>query len=245
MPHKNDNKRIHLLNDAEVETLYARPLFNDGERDGYFFLEEAEQRLLEDHRHLKSKLYFILQLGYFRATQQFFHFSLEDVEDDVLYLLKKYFSVPRREPKGSLSIEAYRRQRQEILGLFQYQLWSNQCKPMVMAHLLALVKLYPKGNDTLHELFVYLENEKIVFPSYRTLQDIFTEVFSIERARLATAITHISPTLQQQLDDIIGNAEALVGLNDLRQDQRDFRYSAIQKKRNKKSNANKSPIPCE
>ena len=42
----NKNKII-LLNDIEIEELYARPTFSDAERDYYFQLDKIESNLLK------------------------------------------------------------------------------------------------------------------------------------------------------------------------------------------------------
>ena len=86
-------RKIKLLSENEIRDLYALPKFNILERQQYFDLNKDEIILLKQFRTTKSKLYFILQLGYFKATQQFFKFNLSRVTKDVKYVLKKYFNV--------------------------------------------------------------------------------------------------------------------------------------------------------
>ncbi|NJR65276.1 MAG: DUF4158 domain-containing protein, partial [Leptolyngbyaceae cyanobacterium CRU_2_3] len=65
-------KRIQLLTDAEISDLYDRPDFNKEEREFFFTLNQAEEKLLTHYRNARTQVYFILQLGYFKAKQQFF-----------------------------------------------------------------------------------------------------------------------------------------------------------------------------
>lgn len=75
-------KRIYLLSEAEIGELYCRPIFNQEERRLYFDLNGDELSALEQLTTTKTRLYFILQLGYFKAKHQFFTFNLDEVKLD-------------------------------------------------------------------------------------------------------------------------------------------------------------------
>ena len=81
-----ENKRIHLLSKPEIEDLYSLPQFNQDERRYYFSLSKSELNDLDLYKNVKTRLYFILQLGYFKATQQFYNFNFEDVKADIRLL---------------------------------------------------------------------------------------------------------------------------------------------------------------
>ena len=76
-------EHLCLLSEAERADLYARPDFNSVEQALYFSLNDRERMLLNQYSNIKTKVYFILQLGYFKARHQFFKFKLEDVGIDV------------------------------------------------------------------------------------------------------------------------------------------------------------------
>jgi hypothetical protein len=87
----SNKERLNLLTDAEVSDLYSIPIFNDdNERDRFFTLSDDEHKLLEKYSSIKSKIYFIIQIGYFKAIQQFYKFSLDGVKEDVNFILKKH-----------------------------------------------------------------------------------------------------------------------------------------------------------
>lgn len=96
-------KRIYLLSEAEIDELYARPIFNQEERELYFDLNKAELDVLDQLTTTKTRLYFILQLGYFKAKYQFFTFSLDEVNDDVTFLLNHFFHEPHLEMVGHIA----------------------------------------------------------------------------------------------------------------------------------------------
>src|SRR3954463_10003446 len=83
--------RLKVLIPKEIQAVYGIPVFTPEERDVYFSLAPQEKQTLEKLRHLTAKLYFILQLGYFKAKRQFFVFALRSVADDVGYILCRYF----------------------------------------------------------------------------------------------------------------------------------------------------------
>ena len=64
-------KRLHTLSDDEIEALYGRPRFTPEERLEYFTLSPVEKAALEPFHSIKSRIYYNLQLGYFKARQMF------------------------------------------------------------------------------------------------------------------------------------------------------------------------------
>lgn len=85
-------KRLRILSEDEVKIIYDRPGFSYEDRCSYFSLSQPEKELLHTLRSVKSKAYFVLQLGYFKARQLFFTFDLHEVEEDLQYILKEHFN---------------------------------------------------------------------------------------------------------------------------------------------------------
>ena len=94
MPEQMPNttqKRLRILGDDEIEALYGRPHFTADERLEYFTLSPTEKAALEQFHSIKSRIYFMLQLGYFKSHHVFFVFDLPDVEEDARYIQAHYF----------------------------------------------------------------------------------------------------------------------------------------------------------
>ena len=94
MPAQTTNttpKRLRILGDDEIEALYGRPRFTDDERRGYFSLSATEKALLEQFHSTPSRIYCLLQLGYFKARARFFVFDLHEVMEDAQYIQEQYF----------------------------------------------------------------------------------------------------------------------------------------------------------
>jgi hypothetical protein len=84
------HKRLRILGDDEIQALYGRPHFTDDERLEYCALSPTERATLEQLHSIKSRIYFILQLGYFKSHHMFFVFDLPDVEEDARYVQAQY-----------------------------------------------------------------------------------------------------------------------------------------------------------
>ncbi len=59
-------KRLKILGDDEIDALYGRLRFTYEERVQYFSLSLAEKTALDELHSTKSKIFFLLQLGYFK-----------------------------------------------------------------------------------------------------------------------------------------------------------------------------------
>ena len=82
---KTNKKRLRTLSDEEIEALYGRPRFTEEDREQYFSLSPQEKTALEEFHSLKSRICFLLQLGYFKARHLFFPFDSRILEADVRY----------------------------------------------------------------------------------------------------------------------------------------------------------------
>ena len=223
-------KRLQLLPLIELNELYAHPRFNEQERWLYLTLQEDELTLLASFRNIKTKLFFALQLGYFRAKQQFFDFKLEDVREDVDFLINKYFKDSRinwKHFKGKLHYESLLKQQSIILGLFNYQLWSIDFKPKVLQQTVILLRLYPKISSAFRQLLVFFSKKDVVIPVYRTFQDIFTEAIAEEELRLQNCLKNLPVNIIKNLNELNRKNDGITAVNIIRSDQKSFRYSDI------------------
>ena len=223
----NTKTRINLLSDAEIEDLYNIPVFNDQDREVFFSLSKDDNILISKYRTTKVKIYFILQLGYFRATNNFYTFDLKDVADDVLYLDKKYFSNSGNKLISKPYRVTIKAQQTIILKIYNYSKWSNDIATKTSTHLSELIRYYPKTPICLAELLKYFKKEKIIIPKYRVLQDIFSKAIASEEKRLSKIIFSIPSHIRQRLDDLTYNSTGIAQLRAIKSDQKNFQYTAL------------------
>ncbi len=115
------SRRLHILSASEVEALYGRPQFSDEERAHFFTLTAEELTKLSALHTFGSRILFILQLGYFKAVQQFFVFEPTDVADDVQWIQQAYFANAKQ-PITLAGRTTRLKQQQLILDLTSYRL---------------------------------------------------------------------------------------------------------------------------
>ena len=82
---------MRILSATEQESVYGIPAFNTKERKHYFKISALEKDIFDTElKGHASKLYFVLMLGYFKASHQFFHYTLSMVREDAEYIISKY-----------------------------------------------------------------------------------------------------------------------------------------------------------
>jgi TnpA family transposase len=220
------NNRINLLSDLEIDAIYSFPSFNAVEQSLYFEFTDLEIAIAKKYRTIKSQVCFMLCLGYFKAKQQFYTFNLSSSRD-AQYILEKYFDKNNIPLSGEIDYKTYQKQKFDILTLLDYQEWSPKYQPQIELRVCELLKFYPKGHSALRQLLGYLNNQRIVIPSYRKLQDMFTAAFSIEESRLNQIILSMPLFRQKQLSALINRNKGISQLNIIRADQKDFHYTAV------------------
>lgn len=74
-----DARRLKVLSNAEVDSLYSLPVFDHSDREEYFSMDKNVKKFVFSLRKFESRVYFILLLGYFRAKPLIHNFSADDV----------------------------------------------------------------------------------------------------------------------------------------------------------------------
>jgi len=128
---------------------------------------------------------------------------------------------------GQISRNYIDQQRSDILKLFSYQDWSPKYTPQIEARICELLRYYPKVHGAVRQLLGYFENQQIIVPAYRKLQDMFTAAFSSEEKRLDAIISLIPRRKKKQLADLIARDDGISQLNIIRADQKNFQYTAV------------------
>lgn len=229
-------KRLYILDDEEIEALYARPRFTEDDRTHAFMLTQSERDLTASFSPVHIQLYFILQLGYFKAKQLFFSFTFHDVVDDVMHLLQRYFPEGLEGAEGPIGQHAPRpnlrspnkrtilKQRQRILELFQYRLCTPTDRQNLFLRAQQAARISSKPIYVFREILHYLTEKRIVSPGYTVLQEeIVGKALTAETKRLTTMLqTKLSPTMCVALDQLVAETEGLYTITLLKRQPKDF-----------------------
>jgi TnpA family transposase len=231
----DSNERLTILSEAEKTALYGIPSFDDFQRVEFFAMTEAERSLSLQRKGILKQVYCLLQMGYFKAKQAFFQFSLSDVPpEDVTFLLQRYFpgETLTSEP---LSTKEYYAQRREIVALFGFRLWTDNDQQTLRDKAKLLTRTDVTPAFLLAELMIFLIGQRIVRPGYSTLQTIIRDALSAERERLEKLVeAAITDDARKTLELLLANESTLSELAALKQDAKSFRYRQMGLERQKR-----------
>jgi len=216
-------KRIKILSDDEISEIYSRPQFTDEEQKRYFDLSSAEQELLSFLRSVRSKISFILQLGYFKAKHLFFTFDFHEVKRDVEYITTRYFPDASIDKRSTVDKRTRQRQRGVIEHLQNYQSCDKQQREKLVQKARKAVSVFCKPVYVFRELIHYLSAQRIVAPGYSFMQDTIGQALSFEHNRLITIVSEkITPCEIEALKHLLSDSPRLYEITHIKRDPKDF-----------------------
>jgi hypothetical protein len=229
------SERLAVLSEAEQFALYGLPDFDDRQRLDYLSMSEQELALASGRPGLHAQAYCCLQIGYFKAKHAFFGFSREDVEDDLDFVLTRYFNGQTFEPSTITKHEHYT-QRTMVADSFGYRLWSADCLPQLAQQAGQIVLRDVTPGFIVAELVAYLNERKIVRPGYTTLQTLISEALSTERRRLGELLERaLDETAKHALAQLLRRDDTLSELAALKQDAKHFGWRQMSQEREKRA----------
>jgi TnpA family transposase len=222
-------QRIRLLNEHEIKAIYCLPSFTEAERHHYFSLSSMEESELKG-MHLPSRIHFILQLGFFRAKHLLFDFTFNAVRDDVKYVLSRHFLTDKF-PNPFPSRNSLSSNNQRILALNNFTPYSSKIKNRIDEKLSQSIRHLNNPMEMLRELLQFMEHEKIVLPSYSTLQDLIGAAIMVEEERINDCVTqHVTKKTMILIDKLftIKEDETFYDLTLLKHYPKNFNFKMIQ-----------------
>ena len=222
-------RRLRILGEDEIDALYGLPRFGDDERLEYFSLLPTEKKALDQLHSAKSRIDFILQLGYFKSHHLFFVFDLPEVEADARYIQEQYFPSF---PLTDLRIAKGTRLKQQglILELFNYHICDAEHRRALFEKACQAAKVSSKPIYVFRELMHYLENQRLVMPGYSSMQNTISQALTQEQERLATILSqYLSGSDKENLNQLLEDSPGLYEITQLKRDPKDFSVSEIKR----------------
>jgi hypothetical protein len=205
-------KRLRILGAEELDALYGRPRFTPEERQEYFTLSPPEKTALEQFHSLTSRLYYVLQLGYFKVCQLFFVFSLHEVGEDVRYLQDHYFSTTPFRAEEISKVTRLKRQR-VILALCNYRHCDAAARQQLAIKTRQAARVCAKPVSVFRELWHFLTTQRLVAPGYTVLQELVGQALTAEQQRLITVVrAHLQPSDIAAFQRLLGEAPGLYAM---------------------------------
>ena len=229
------SKLLAVLSAAEQDALYALPDFDDAQRLNYLGLSAPELALACSRHGMPEQAWCALQIGYFKAKQTFFRFAWDEVEDDLAFVLSRYFNGQPFAPTVITKHEHYA-QRTLIAQLFCYRLWSSNFASHLAQQAAQIVRRDVTPGFIVAQLIVYLNEHKVERPGYTTLQRLISEALSNERRRVSELLaTALDETTTVSLAELLVHDDTLSELAALKQDAKSFGWQQMAREREKRA----------
>jgi TnpA family transposase len=230
-----NNKLLAVLSPAEQDALYGLPDFDDSQQLEYLALTEPQLALACSRPGLHAQAWCVLQIGYFKAKQTFFSFTWEDAQDDLAFVLSRYFKDEPFEHRAVTKHEHYA-QRALIATLFGYRLWTSEFLDQLEQQAAQIVRRDVTPSFVVAELIAYLNVHKVERPGYTRLQRVIGEALSAERRRLAELLAaNLDTPTTELLAQLLVRDDTLSELAALKQDAKDFGWRQMVREREKRA----------
>lgn len=236
---KNENleeeestKRLKILQENEIKLIYDLPKFSDEEKEHYFELTEKELNILSLFRVFDVKINFILQNAYFKAKNRFFSFSISEVSEDIFFIINKYFSKQNIDISliKEINKNTWYENQKKILSIYKYNYFNESSKQVLQEKLAELVKISAKPIYLFRQIYNYFNENKIILPSYTSMQDYISSALKDEELRLIKIIeTHSNDKLLYEIESLIKLKNLTYEISNLKKLPKDFKYKEIKK----------------
>lgn len=228
IPSTENSKRIKILKQSEIDELYEIPKFTDDERKWYFELHGNESKLLTFSGNKKTKVDAILQLGYFKAKNQFFKYGHDEVLDDIEYIVNQYFGDAKI-IRFRISREIKRKNQIRILEIKGHQYFkktTDGAHLLIKARELCRVSINPVF--IFHALMEIIYKKKITTPGYTTLQDIISKAFALEQQRIKRIFDkQLLPDEKDELLKLMKKKDSFYAVTSLKSMPKNFKHKSI------------------
>lgn len=224
---------LSILSQEEISLLYDVPKIDEEDRQLLFEITPEDEAYLNQQTVVNNKINYLLQVGYFRATRNFYKFTFQQVKDDTLYIINQHFPETNF-PKKDIDINKHYAAQKMICDIYKYKR-SN-------AEFIANLNRYAKRLTTrdlqpkfvFDELLEFCEQHKIIRPKYSTLQGIVSKAISREENRLTLKLERLLNKIEKaNLDSLLAKEDLFHNLTLLKKDPKNFNTKEMQKELSK------------
>lgn len=224
------SKRLKILSKNEIQTIFELPNFTHDERLLYFSLTEKEKEFLNQSRSINTQIYFVLQLGYFKARHTFFTFEFENVSEDVEYVWQTYFVDQKIDLVQNVAKNTRIKQQKFILGQYRYQWCGKQQRKLITEKARQFARISVKPIYIFREIISFIESENIVLPGYSLLQDIVGQAITFEETRLTDLLKkYLRPADVNLLETLLMDSDNFYEITQLKREPKDLRLNEIKR----------------
>lgn len=163
---------IQILSQQEVDAFDFPPEFSGIARKKYFRITKQVNKTIDKLRSNHTKVGFLIQLAYFKATGRFFapdHIRIQDIEYASIHL-----GLPITDIRTVYSYETYHHHKRVILQILGF-VSIEDSKSYLEKHLNTLVVGHLPAKKIFLSLLDWLRIQKIEIPTYHYLRQMITK----------------------------------------------------------------------
>lgn len=222
-------KRLIILNDAGIKFYYEPKVFALDEQQYYFTLDNHEENIVDNIGSTTSKIYFILLLGYFKASQQLFNLdAIKNIESNLKFVKSKYFPKYTKKVKLKLSKPTRLELERKILKLLDYRICDSKIRQQIEALVSEIVSIDNDPVFIFKEVVRYLQKNRVIIPGYTLLQELIGKAITIEEKRLALLLNKfIKEDIRLKLDKLLEVNNNIHEVTHLKKELRSFGYKEM------------------
>nr|MBA3706213.1 DUF4158 domain-containing protein [Bacteroidota bacterium] len=219
-------QRLNILTDEQISAVYGRPQFNDAERTHFFSLSDDLLKTLKlkstNGKETSSKLYFILQLGYFKARHLFFRLQYDEIGEDIRFIMSTYMpndGIPKKPPVKGIKAKM----KNQILKIQNFRDNFKETYKLSLEKADILVRRTNTITDIFEELMNFLKESKIVLPPYSRMQDIIGLALKNENIRIMEIIKkYMKEPVKNAIEKLLSLEDAFYKITELKFDAKSF-----------------------
>jgi len=223
------DKTTNLLTARELARYYSIPAWNKAECTEHFSLTPDELKQFRQYE-ITSSLYYAVVLAIFKQCHIVIALDESDVSQYLQHLNKRYYNAALTSTQLVFPKSGKTKQRIEnkILARFDYYRCRTQTLSEVEQALQKVAPRYPKQRGLCKALIDYCQYQKILLPSYSTIEKLVRKVWLEEQQRLVKAYKRYTTLLQRkQIQSLLDGGEQFCLITELQREMKGFTTEEI------------------
>ncbi|MDF1688795.1 MAG: Tn3 family transposase [Cycloclasticus sp.] len=181
------------------------PKFTAEERRAFFFITPAIRKVLP-RKSAIHKVGFVLQLGYFSATRQFY--STEHVRNKDKGFIEKMLGIKTPVDLSSYTQSIQKQHRAKIRTLFNWHIATPEDRLALQDHAFNFANKRMPAEQQFFQLVSICWKRQFDIPNFKTLQNYINEGYlKFESRLIASFSTHFDDNQQQLVSNICQTAD--------------------------------------
>lgn len=220
---------LTILSQEEINRLYDLPKIDEEDRALFFEITPEDEAYLKKQTVVNNKINYLLQVGYFRATRQFYKFTFQQAKDDTWFIINQHFPGTNF-PKKNIDINKHYSAQKMICDIYGYTRSNVEFIAKLNQHAKKLTSRNLQPKFVFDELLEFCERHKTIRPKYSTLQSIVSKAILREENRLNLKLERLlNKTEKADLDSLLTKEDLFHHLTLLKKDPKSFNTKEMHK----------------